>query len=244
MVPPPVSGPTLNGLTNAASNAVGMVSPGMIFVAYGDKIGPAALAGAALDSSGTKLATTVAQTQVLFDGVPAPIVYVSAAQVSGIVPYAVAGKSASQVVASYQGQQSTALAVKVAAAVPGMFSADFSGKGQGAILNQDGTYNSAANPAPAGSVVVLFGTGEGQTVPPGVDGLIANTTLPVPALPLTVTIGGKQAEIVYQGGAPGLTAGLLQINARIPTDTPAGNQPVVVTLGTISSPAGLTVAVK
>jgi uncharacterized protein (TIGR03437 family) len=244
VVTPPPPSLTLNALANAASNVAGTASPGMIFVAYGDKIGPATLAGAALDATGTKLATTVAQTQILFDDVPAPLVYVSASQVSGIVPYATAGKSSTQVVASYQGQKSAALSVKVADAAPGMFSADFSGKGQGAILNEDGSYNSAANPAAAGSVVVLFGTGEGPTTPPGVDGLIANSVLPAPALPLNVTIGGTQAEILYKGAAPGQTAGLLQINVRIPAGTSAGNQPLVVTVGTFSNPAGLTVAVK
>jgi uncharacterized protein (TIGR03437 family) len=242
--PPPPTGPALSAVTNAASNAAGTVSPGMIFVAYGDGIGPASLAGAALDATGTKLATTVAQTQLLFDGAAAPIVYVTAKQVSGIVPYAVAGKSSTRMVVSYQDRQSNALTVKVADAVPALFSADFSGKGQGAILNQDGSYNSAQNPAAAGSVIVLFGTGEGQTSPPGTDGLLAATTSPKPVLPLGATIGGKPATIKYGGAAPGFTAGLLQINAVIPPDTPAGNQPVAIQLGSYTSPAGLTVAVK
>ncbi|MBS1855041.1 MAG: SBBP repeat-containing protein [Acidobacteria bacterium] len=242
--PPPPTGPTLSAVTNAASNAVGTVSPGMIFVAYGSGIGPGPLAGAALDASGTKLATTVAQTQLLFDGVAAPIVYASAKQVSGIVPYEVAGKSSSQMVAIYQGQQSTAVTVKVADAVPALFSADFSGKGQGAILNQDGSYNSASNPAAGGSVIVLFGTGEGQTSPPGTDGLLAVSAFPKPVLPLSATIGGRQAEIKYGGAAPGFTAGLLQVNVVIPPGTPPGNQPVAITLGSYTSPAGLTVAVK
>ena len=61
----------------------------------------------------------------------------------------------------------------MAVAAPALFSANSSGKGNGAILNQDNTPNSPANPAEKGSVVVLFGTGEGQTNPRGVDGRIA-----------------------------------------------------------------------
>jgi hypothetical protein len=57
----------------------------------------------------------------------------------------------------------------VAAAVPGLFSVDASGRGQGAILNQD---NSALNPAEKGSIIQRFGTGDGVTNPAGVDGRV------------------------------------------------------------------------
>jgi len=53
--------------------------------------------------------------------------------------------------------------------------------------------------------------------------------------------GDQEAEILYKGAVPGQTAGLLQINVRIPAGTPAGNLPLVVTVGTASNPAGLTV---
>jgi uncharacterized protein (TIGR03437 family) len=243
--PPPPPPPTLTvtAVTNAASNAAGAVSPGMIFVAYGNGLGPAALAGASLDASG-KLASTIAGAQILFDGIAAPLVYASATQVSGIVPYEVAGKSTTQVTARYQGSTTTALAVNVASAVPALFSADFSGKGQGAILNQDGTYNSSANPAAPGSVIVLFGTGEGQTSPAGVDGLIAAGLPPKPTQTVTVTIAGKPVDVAYQGGAPQEVAGLYQLNVTVPVGTPSGNQPVVLTVGGISSLTGFTVAVK
>jgi uncharacterized protein (TIGR03437 family) len=241
--PPPPPALVVSAVANAASNAAGTVSPGMIFVAYGNGLGPAALTGASLDASG-KLANKIAGAQMLFDGIAAPLVYASARQVSGIVPYSVAGKTTTQVMASFDGQTSAALPVKVASAVPALFSADFSGTGQGAILNQDGSYNSAANPAAAGSIIVLFGTGEGQTVPAGVDGLIAAGVPPKPSQPVSVTVGGKLADIPYQGGAPQAVAGLYQVNVTIPADTAAGNQPVVVTVGGVSSVTGLTVAVK
>ncbi len=77
------AGPAISGLQNAASTAPGTVSPGMIFVLYGSGIGPATLTGAVVDSTG-KLATTVAGVTIAFDGVPAPIVYVSNGQVAGV----------------------------------------------------------------------------------------------------------------------------------------------------------------
>jgi uncharacterized protein (TIGR03437 family) len=103
-------------------------------------------------------------------------------------------------------------------------------------LNEDGSLNSEENPATAGSVVVLYGTGEGQTDPLGVDGKPAVAPLPRPVLPVRVTIGGQDAEILYAGGAPGFTAGLLQLNVRIPAGA-TGTVNVVLYVGEEASRA-------
>ena len=241
--PPPTSSATLSAIENAASNAVGSVSPGMYFALYGSAIGPKTPAGAALDSAG-KLATSIGDVQVLFDKIPAPLVYASDGQINGIVPYSVQGKATVPVVVVYQNLPSAPLSAKVVDAQPAFFSVDFSGTGQGAILNQDGTFNSASNPAAAGSQVVLFGTGEGQTIPAGVDGLIAGNNPPKPALPVGVTVGGVPAEMTYHGGAPGEVAGAFQLNIVIPSNVPSGNQPVVVKIGSATSPPNFTVSVR
>jgi uncharacterized protein (TIGR03437 family) len=241
--PPVVVGPTVAGITNAASYAAGTVSPGMIFTIFGKGVGPDAATGASLAANGT-LSTLVAETQILFDEVAAPLVNVFASQSSGIVPYAVAGKTTSQVVAVYKGQRSAPLTVQVADSVPGLFSQNFSGTGQGAIYNQDGTVNSAANPARRGDIVVLYGTGEGQTVPPGSDGLIATAVYPKPVLATTATIGSQSADVVYAGAVPFVVAGEFQINLRVPANITPGNQPVVVLFGQFRSQANLTVSVQ
>lgn len=239
----PATRGSIRALVNAASGAQGAISPGMIFVAYTSEIGPEQLAGSAFTPAGL-LDTTRAETRFLFDGVAAPIVYVSATQSSGIVPYSVAGKTSVQVVGEYRGQRSAPITLNVAPTAPGLFSANQSGSGQGALLNENGSYNSAANPAARGSVIVLFGTGEGQTNPPGVDGLVAAPPYPAPALPVTVTVGGRPATILYAAAAPGLVTGLFQVNVRLAADTPTGNQPVVVTVGGVASQSNLTVAVQ
>ena len=134
--------------------------------------------------------------------------------------------------------------MKVAPSVPGLFSANASGSGPGAILNQDTTPNSAANPAVAGSVIVMFGTGEGLTTPPSTDGQINTPALlPQPSLPISVTIGGITAHINYYGAMPDEVAGLFQLNVVVPAGLTAGNQPVSVLIGTASSQANLSVAV-
>ena len=92
---------------------------------------------------------------------------------------------------------------------------------------------------------MLFATGEGQTDPPGVDGQTAHEPYPKPRQKVSVTIGGQTADILYAGAAPTLVAGVLQINARVPTGiTPGASVPVVVTVGTASSPLAITVAIR
>jgi uncharacterized protein (TIGR03437 family) len=126
-----------------------------------------------------------------------------------------------------------------------VFTIDATGTGQGAIVNQDGTVNSAANPAPRGSVVSIYATGEGQTSPPGVTGSVTQLDLKKPVLPVTVTIGGIGATVQYAGSAASVVAGLLQVNAVVPQGvSPGAAVPVVVNVGTTPSQPGVTMAVK
>ncbi len=233
--------PTVTAVQNAASYVSGAVSPGLIVVGYGSFIGPPQLAGAALDNAG-KLSGTVAETQFLFDGVAAPIIYASATQSSMIVPYEVAGKGSTQIVAVYKGQRSAPLTVPVVATQPALFSANFSGTGQGAIYNQDNRPNAPTNPAKRGDIVILYGTGEGQTSPSGITGLIANSVYPKPLGTVSVTVGGVEAEVLYAGAVPGVVGGEFQINIRLPVNLSAGNPAVVVRIGAGQSQPGLTVS--
>ena len=235
---------SISSISSAASYAAQSVSPGEIVVLTGIGIGPTPLVGLSLDSSGL-VSKLVGQTQILFDDVPAPLVYVSAAQSAAVVPYAVAGKSSTNVVAVFNGMRSAPVTIPVAATVPALFSADSSGRGQGAILNQDSSYNSAQNPAAKGSVVQLFGTGEGQTIPAGVDGSIASAIFPKPVAPVSVMFGSTLiTNLPYAGAAPSSLAGLLQVNVPVPADAPSGNVPVQIIIGGVSSQTGLTVAVR
>ena len=237
---------TAAGVVNAASfSAAGIgVAPGLIVTIFGAGLGPDTPATAKLNSQGF-IDTNLGETRVLFDGVASPMVATSRGQISAIVPYAVAGKISTQLQVEYQGKQSTAIPVPVVATAPGVFTANASGAGQAAALNEDNSLNSAVNAIARGSILTLFATGEGQTMPTGVDGKLAATPLPKPAASATVTIGGADAEIVYVGGAPGLTAGLLQINVRVPSNAPVGAAtPLLVKIGGTNSQAGVTVAIR
>jgi uncharacterized protein (TIGR03437 family) len=183
--------------------------------------------------------------QVFFNGYPAPLIYALAGQLSAMVPYEVAGQSSANVVVVYQGNPSAPFPVPITSSKPAIFANDASGHGQGAILNQDFTRNGPANPASRGQYVFIYGTGEGVTTPPGVDGRISGTPLPSVKLNCSATIGGQTATLNYCGEAPGATAGLVQVNALIPDSvTPGSAVPVTITIGGVVSQSGVTVAVK
>ena len=183
---------------------------------------------------------------VLFDGVPAPVLYASAGQVNVVVPYEVAGESTTQVQVEYLGALSPPVSLPVAATAPGIFTLNASGAGPGAILNAaDESVNSAANPAAPGDWVSIFATGAGATTPAGVDGLLATGPSGTPNANVSVNIGGLPCQLNYKGAAPGLVSGVVQINAQVPAGVTSGpSVPVQVFFGTASSQSGVTLAVQ
>jgi uncharacterized protein (TIGR03437 family) len=236
--------PSIGSLTNAASFDPGPVVPGEFVTIFGTSLGPAIPVMLQLAPSGT-VSTNLGGTQVFFDNIAAPVIYSSAVQVSAIVPYGLARKFTTELKVEYLGVTSLAQQIRVIDSSPGVFLADASG--QGAILNQDTTPNSAHNGAAPGSVVSIFATGEGQTDPAGADGVINHDALPLPKphLPVSVEINGETADVLYAGAAPGQVAGMLQVNARVPADVPRGTSvPVTITVGAATSQAGVTLAIK
>ena len=235
--------PHIATVSSGASFASGAIAPGEIVSIFGVNLGPEESANLQLDDSGN-VVDQLSNTQVFFDGVPAPMLYVSSGQVDAIVPFGVKGPS-SQVQIQYQGAMSPAVSVPVVSAAPALFASNGTGGGQGAILNQDGTVNGFYNPADPGSVVSLYGTGAGQTVPPSEDGKIAGgLPLPAPILPVSVQIDGQAAEVLYAGQAPGLVEGLVQINVKIPDSASSGEVPVNLKIGDAASPSTVTLMVR
>jgi uncharacterized protein (TIGR03437 family) len=231
-----------HGVLNSASYQTSFLAPGELVTIFGSNLGPAKLTG--LQLTGGRVSTSLAQTRVLFDGIPAPLLYVQADQIGAMVPYAVGGRLDTQVIVENKGRLSPTITIPVADSAPGLFTVNARGTGQGAILNQDLTLNSASNPAARGSIVVLFGTGAGQTSPPTVDGELAGRVPPKPALPVSVTIDGRKAQVLYAGAIPGALTGLLQVNVRLPDGVRSGNVPVLLYAGEAASQARVTLAVQ
>jgi uncharacterized protein (TIGR03437 family) len=230
------------GLLNAASFLPGPIAPGEIVTLFGQGIGPSELVTLEVAPDGT-VSKSLGGVRVLFDGVEAPMIFVSSGQLSAVAPYQIAGRTSTRVELEYQGARSNAVTAPVAAASPGIFTAAASGMGQGAILNENGTVNSTGNPAAPGSVIVIYATGEGQTTPESVNGAVVGVEPPKPVLPVAVRIGGADAQVLYAGSAPGLVSGVLQVNARLPSGVHGDSVPVDLLVGEFASRPGVTVAV-
>jgi len=211
---------------------------------FGRGLGPANLADGTVSNSGM-VQTSAGATRVLFDGTPAAVLYSRRDQVGAIVPYVAALAPTTHVQVEYLGSRSAPVEVPVSAMAPGIFTIDASGAGQAAVINEDGSLNSSAHPAPRGSVVTLFATGEGQTSPPGVDGKIADQILPKPLVPVSVQIGGVAVTPLYAAAAEAAVAGALQVNVQIPVSISASDKvPLQISVGTASSQPNVTIAVK
>jgi uncharacterized protein (TIGR03437 family) len=188
--------------------------------------------------------TKLAGARVWIDNKPSPVLYAYPNQLAVVVPFGIEGKSSVQVQVENLVALTPAFSIPVQAATPALFTADSSGRGQLAALNQDNSYNSSSSPAAQGSIVVLYGTGFGPMNQPVADGaLLSSAPLPAPALQIQVAIGGQNAEILYAGAAPGFVAGAIQLNVRVPAGTASGNAAVVVTINKVSSPDGCTIAI-
>jgi uncharacterized protein (TIGR03437 family) len=253
--PQPVISSAVNAASFATSTAA-QVSPGEMITIFGTNLGPATpapLTAAALDPNGN-LPTKLGGVEVLIGGYNAPMIYASDKQVSAVVPYDIAPPRTPpnlSVQVKYLGLASAEYPVTLAATLPGIFSADGSGTGPGAIVNPDGSLNSPAHPANKGDIVTLYVTGEGQTNPPGVTGKITavNQTgsgplTPQPVLPVAVRIDGQAATVKFYGEAPGIVAGVMQVNVEIPSTARSGQLPIVVQVGSVSSQGSVTVSVR
>jgi uncharacterized protein (TIGR03437 family) len=188
------------------SNELSGIAPGELISIYGAGFGPAA--GVLADLSTFKAPTTLAGVQVLFDGVAAPLLYVSAAQINAVVPFGVSGNSVMQIHSDDGDSENVTAAVGPAA--PELLQ----------IANSDATPNSAANPAHYGDNVTIYASGAGLMTPDASDGLVPVTAVRKIVQLLTVgLVYGPQvyaAEITYQGEAPFQVSGTVQINFRIP----------------------------
>lgn len=178
-----------DGVRNTAFYVPGdTVAPCEIVTLFGAGIGPEPRCSLEPDPSG-KVTTGVCGVCVLFDGMPAPVLYASDRQVSAIVPFGTSGQKRIRLRLSFQGVAGEKRSLEVTETAPSLFTADSTERGQAAILNEDGAPNSPQYPAARGSVVALFQTGTGQNLPPSEDGSVSTTGLPKPVNEVKVYIG-------------------------------------------------------
>ena len=231
------------GIVNAASYQAGAIAPGEIVTLFGTSIGPQMPYGAKVQDGA--LIANLAATKVWFDNIAAPLIYAYPNQIAAVVPFEVHGKTSVRVQVENLVARTPPVILPVQEAVPAIFTADASGVGPAAASNEDGSPNQTSNPAVKGSIVVLYATGVGLMTPEVATGtLVSDQVRRVPRLPVEVIVGGQTGELLYAGQAPGLVAGALQINVRIPITTAPGAASVLLRVGRTQSQAGVTVWVK
>jgi len=191
------------------------VAPGEVLRILGRNLGPTTPVAGSIVSG--VLSAAVAGVQVTFDGVPAPLLFAGAQEIDLMTPFELAGKTATSIQVQYHGSQSNTVRTAVNAQDVQILG----------LLNDDLSANTASNPARAGSIVTLYLAGVGPTDPPSQDGQINAPPLPAPSLPIQIAWainnpnGMTILPITFAGAAPGLAAGIFQINFVAPQQTVA-----------------------
>ena len=193
--------------------------------------GLATITGAGLTRglSGTTQAEAAARgVRVTVEGLEAPVLSFDDARIHIQVPQAL-GTGVAAVVVTAGGRVTAADDELFVGANPGLFTVPQAGAGEAVALLVSGMlYTHAPYPARfnnAPSEVALFGTGWRN------------------ALPVTVRIGGKAAQVNYAGPSGGFP-GLDQINAVIPDGVTGPAAVVVTTAGGATSRAGVFITVQ
>jgi len=219
--PVPFQGPQISisvaGASNAASGQQAF-APGEVVSVYGVQLGSSLLSATA-----TPLPWLLSGFEASVDDVTAPLYFVSPGQVNIQIPYeTLPGKSTLIVGNPYT---YTTFPLQIVSAAPGIFSDPSTGLAV--------PFPSAAR----GQTITIFITGEGLVRPLPDTGSPPNPSLPAPKprLAQSMTVGGQPATITFIGIPSGLV-GVTQINFTVPTNAPLGTQPIVVTIGTASSP--------
>jgi adhesin/invasin len=229
-VGPGIPSPVILTVTNSGSFHPGG-APGALMTIFGN-----ALSDAVYQASTLPLPQTLGPTSVTVNGVRAPLYYASPTQINLQMPSGQTVGTAKMVVnnASLKASSPDFL-VGLDAVDPGLFNTP---DGRAAALNQDLSLHSPATPQPAGAIIVVYLTGQGLTTPAVPDGTGApGSPLALVNAQVSAEIGGKPAEVVFAGLAPGLV-GDTQINVRIPQGVDPGDRPVFITINGLASNAG------
>lgn len=243
------------GVINSATYATEPVAQGGIVAIFGSQLAPA---GTSLSSPAVPLSKTLGGVQVLVNGAPAPLFYVSPAQINIQMPYEIPGGTTATIQVINGSYSSNIRSVQVAASLPRIlpWPSYLVPGNYGIVVNySDGslvlpTANQIpgfqAHPAKPGDLLVIYCLGLGQTSPAAITGA-AGAGQPVSGM--QVTFGGafNGFEIPVPALFAGLSGGvgLYQVNVTVPTDVVPGQVPLMFKLnGVISNFVFIPVSVN
>jgi len=214
---------------------------------FGVNLGPST--GVRSDTSST-LNTTLGGTTVTFDGVAAPIYYVSDRVVSVQAPTGLNTGALTRIQVVNSSGSSSAIPLIASTANPGVFTYEVGGGGQAKAINQDGSANGDGSilgsdkPAPRGSVISAYTTGLGAVTPAVAAGTPApSSPLSTTVSPVTANIAGRAATVTWALLAPGMI-GVSQVNIIVPLSAPSGTARLALYADGIGSQTGVTIQVK
>jgi uncharacterized protein (TIGR03437 family) len=238
------SGPPTIAAQGAVVNQVWIpsdyVAPGTIVALFGEQF----TAGTPVYASVVPLATQLATTRVLVNGIAAPLFFISYNQIDFQLPFETqTGKAVIRV--ERDGQQGNATYVQNVANSPKVLR--WGVQDYAVALNLDNSLvvptALGGHPAKAGDTIIIWGTGPGQSTPPLASGAGAPSAEPLARVPtITVRFGprvfGSSVVVTpdFAGYAPALV-GSMQVNVKIPANAPKGDAvPVSVEYGPVASP--------
>jgi uncharacterized protein (TIGR03437 family) len=224
-------------MVNGTTHRLDWFAAGMFATLYGSNLGPIDAIDSVPGDDG-HYPTLLAGVRVTVNGSPAPLLSVQEHEIDFVLPQVLTGNPARICVGT---ESQSCLYVSFGSVAPALL-------GNGAVLNQDGTLNTPANPATRGSVISLFGTGFGPYDRVLSDGAVAEPPLallryqpkavfpgPAPVLcgsafqPPCPPTPQYPAKVLYAGQAPGMITGVTQVNVEVPLDAGPLGGTVVLT---------------
>jgi uncharacterized protein (TIGR03437 family) len=168
----------------------------------------------------TRLLTSVEDTVVLFNGEPGAILFTGPGQINVVAPESIGFGSEVILQVGRYGIPSAQVRLAVDRFSPGLFSYATAERRYAAALTAFNTVQGPGRPLQRGKLAVFFATGLGLPAGQSADSVPARAA--ETALRPVLSIGGKPAKLLYAGAAPGLTAGLTQLNVLVPDNAPTG----------------------
>jgi uncharacterized protein (TIGR03437 family) len=206
-------------VANSASLAGGQVAPGELITLFGTEIGPLSPV-----SSSLPLLTQLAGTRILVDGTAAPMLYADGGQVNTSLPESIGETGNVNIEVEVNGTVVDSVSLPITPVAASLFRRYPSIAV--AAVNEDGSPNSADQPAAPGSLLTLFGTGFGVRSADG-----------SPLHPVNIYLNAKQVENLSVSQVPDVP-GLISLAFRVPNESAAFRGPKMAEYITVFTVAG------